>query len=133
MLRLAAERDSLSVIDDQRGAPTGAELIADVTAHAARRTLAEPALAGTYHLVAAGETSWFGYARHVIEWARAQGAPVKIAADAIRPVLTSAYPTAARRPLNSRLDTRKLRDTFGLTLPPWQRGVERMLAEVLAR
>jgi dTDP-4-dehydrorhamnose reductase len=133
MLRLAAERDSLSVIDDQRGAPTGAELIADVTAHAARRTFAEPALAGTYHLVAAGETSWFGYARHVIEWARAQGAPVKVAADAIRPVLTSAYPTAARRPLNSRLDTRKLRDTFGLTLPPWQRGVERMLAEVLAR
>jgi dTDP-4-dehydrorhamnose reductase len=133
MLKLASERDKLNVVDDQVGAPTGAELLADVTAHAARRTLAEPALAGLYHVVADGHTSWYGYARHVIEWARAQGHPVKVPADAISPVLTSAFPTPAKRPLNSRLSAQKLRDTFGLQPAPWQQGVERMLAEVLGR
>jgi dTDP-4-dehydrorhamnose reductase len=130
MLRLAAEREALSVIDDQIGAPTGADLLSDVTAHAIRAVQREPQLAGTYHVVAAGETSWHGYARWVIEWARAHGLPVRVAADAIRAVPTSAYPTAARRPLNSRLDTRKLRSAFGLTLPHWQAGVQRMLHEI---
>ncbi len=92
-----------NVIDDQIGAPTGADLLADVTAHAMRAVQREPQLAGTYHAVAAGETSWFGYARFVIEWARAHGLPVKVAAEAIKPVPSSAYPSAARRPLNSRL------------------------------
>jgi dTDP-4-dehydrorhamnose reductase len=131
MLRLAAERDSLNVIDDQIGAPTGAELLADVTAHAARRVLAEPALAGTYHCVAGGETSWFDYARFVIEWARAHGQPVRVAPEGVRPIPTRAYPTPAARPLNSRLSTRKLQQAFGLTLPHWQAGVARMLTEVL--
>ena len=129
MLKLAAERDALAVIDDQFGAPTGADLLADITAHALRATQREPQLGGTYHAVAAGETHWHGYARFVIEWARAQGLPVNVAADAIKPVPTSAYPTAARRPLNSRLATDKLRRSFNLTLPPWQAGVERMLTE----
>jgi dTDP-4-dehydrorhamnose reductase len=129
MLRLAAERDALSVIDDQVGAPTGAELLADVTAHALLRVRATPALGGTYHCVAAGVTSWHGYARFVIEAARAAGRPVKVAADAIRPIPTSAYPTPAARPLNSRLATHKLQQAFGLVPPPWQRGVERVLAE----
>lgn len=133
MLRLAAERDTLSVIDDQVGAPTGAELLADVSAHALRAACRAPALAGTYHCVAAGHTSWFDYARLVIEWARAQGQPVRVAADAVRPIATSAYPTPARRPLNSRLATQKIESAFGLTLPPWQSGVERMLREVLGR
>ncbi len=133
MLKLCSERESLNVVADQIGAPTGAELLADVAAHALRRTLAEPALAGTYHVVAEGETSWFGYAQHVIEWARAHGHPVKVPFDAIRPVATSAFPTPAKRPLNSRLSTRKLRETFGLTPTPWQQGVERMLAEVLGK
>ncbi len=131
MLRLAAERDGLTVIDDQHGAPTGAELLADVTAHAARATLANPDLGGLYHLVAGGETTWHAYARHVIEYARARGVPIKVALDAIRPVPTSAFPTPARRPANSRLDTRKLQAAFGLTLPAWQQGVERMLTEIL--
>ncbi len=131
MLRLAAEREVLKVIDDQVGAPTGAELLADVTGHALRALQRQPELAGTYHCVAAGETSWFDYARFVVEWARARGHPVKVAPDAIRPIATSDYPTPARRPLNSRLDTTKLRTAFGLHLPPWQAGVERMLAEVL--
>ncbi len=131
MLRLAAERERLDVISDQAGAPTGAELLADVTAHAVRQVLAEPALAGSYHCVAGGETNWFDYARFVIEWARAQGQPIRVAPDAIRPIPTSAYPTPATRPLNSRLCTDKLQQAFGLTLPHWQVGVERMLAEVL--
>ena len=132
MLKLAAERDELRVIDDQIGAPTGADLLADVSAHALRAAIATPALAGTYHCVAAGETSWHGYARFVIEWARAHGHPVRVAPEAVHAVPSSAYPTAARRPLNSRLSTARLRRAFGLSLPPWQNGVERMLREVLA-
>jgi len=130
MLRLAAERDALNVIDDQIGAPTGADLLADVTAHAIRRVLEQPQLQGLYHCVAAGETSWFEYARCVIEWARARGQNIKVAPEAIAPIATSAYPTPAQRPLNSRLDTRKLQTAFGLHLPHWQQGVQRMLTEI---
>jgi dTDP-4-dehydrorhamnose reductase len=133
MLKLAAEREALSVIDDQIGAPTGADLLADITAHAIRAALRDPQLGGTYHAVAAGETSWFAYAGFVIAWARAQGLPVRVAAEAIKPVPTSAYPTPAQRPLNSRLATGKLRRNFQLTLPPWQAGVERMLNEAFAK
>lgn len=125
MLRLAGERDRLTVIDDQVGAPTGADLIADVTAHLLRARRDE--VSGTYHLAAAGETSWHGYAGFVIDWARAHGLAVK--AGEVAPIPTSAYPTPAKRPLNSRLATRKLRETFGLALPAWQAGVERMLTE----
>jgi dTDP-4-dehydrorhamnose reductase len=132
MLKLAAERDRLTVIDDQVGAPTGAELLADISAHALRHALAQPEVSGTYHAVAGGETSWHGYARHVVERARAAGRPIRVAADRIEAVPTSAFPTPAERPKNSRLDTTKLRATFGLTLPPWQAGVDRMLAEILA-
>jgi dTDP-4-dehydrorhamnose reductase len=132
MLRLAKERDRLTVIDDQIGSPTGADLLADLTAHALREVLGRPGLEGTYHAVAQGETSWHGYACHVIEFARALGQPIKVAPDAIERVPTSAFPTPARRPANSRMNTRKLRETFGLALPSWQSGVERMLTEVLA-
>ena len=131
MLRLAAERDSLGVIDDQFGAPTSAELLADVTAHALRNVLAKPELAGTYHVAASGETTWHGYARHVIEVARAAGRPIKVPPEAVRPIPTSAYPTPAMRPVNSRLDTSKFTRTFGLTLPNWTAGVDRVLAELL--
>lgn len=132
MLRLAAERDQLKVIDDQIGAPTGADLLADVTAHAIRTVGAgRDDLLGLYHLVAAGEVSWHGYARFLIEWARAHGHAVKVAPEDIEPLPTTAYPTPAQRPLNSRLDTRKVRDAFGLTLPDWQPGIERMLTEIL--
>jgi dTDP-4-dehydrorhamnose reductase len=131
MLRLAAERDELNVIDDQIGAPSGADLLADVTAHAIRSALAQPRLCGTYHAVASGQTSWFDYARHVIEFARAAGQPVRVKSQNIMPVPTSAYPTPAQRPHNSRLDTRKLQRSFGLTLPDWRIGVERMLSEIL--
>lgn len=133
MLRLAGERDELRVVNDQHGAPTGADLIADVTAHAIRTIESRPELAGTYHLVASGETTWWSYARYVIATARAAGSPVRVEDSAIRPVPTSDFVTPARRPLNSRLSTGKLRGAFGLALPDWKLGVDRMLAEVLAR
>ena len=133
MLKLAAERDALNVIADQFGAPTGAELLADVTAHAVRRTCAEPTRAGTYHCVAGGTTHWHGYAGFVIEWARAHGVSIRVATDAVQPIPTSAYPTPAARPLNSRLSTAKLQEAFDLTLPEWQAGVERMLVEIHGR
>lgn len=131
MLRLAQERDSMKVINDQFGAPTGADLLADVTAHAIRTALVNPDVAGLYHLVASGETSWHGYANFVIESARRAGVPIKVASDAIEAVPTSAFPTPARRPHNSRLNTIKLTRAFDLSLPHWQIGVERMLTEVL--
>lgn len=131
MLRLAAEREQLQVVDDQIGAPTGAELIADVSAQALRQAWQQPALSGLYHLAAGGQTSWHGYARHVIEWARERGQPLKLPADRLLPIPSSAYPTPARRPLNSRLDTRRLQQTFGLQLPDWRAGVDRMLTEIL--
>jgi dTDP-4-dehydrorhamnose reductase len=131
MLKLAQERDMLAVIDDQFGAPTGADLLADLSAHLWRAVQRQPDLGGTYHAVSAGETSWYGYARHVIDFARAAGIPVKVAADAIKAVPTSAFPTPARRPGNSRMSTHKLRQAFGVCLPPWRHGVERMLRETL--
>ena len=131
MLKLGKERDQLNVIDDQIGAPTGAELLADVTALALRSAQSAPELAGLYHLVAGGETSWYGYARFVIETARRMGVPIQVAADNISPIPTSAYLLPAPRPHNSRLDTRKLRDALGIELPPWETGVARMLTELL--
>ncbi|MDE2595045.1 MAG: dTDP-4-dehydrorhamnose reductase [Burkholderiales bacterium] len=131
MLRLAKERDQLKVISDQIGAPTGADLIADVTAHAIRDTVRQPALQGLYHLVADGQTSWHEYARYVIEWARAHGQTIQVAPDAVQAIPTSEYPTPAQRPLNSRLNTHKLQTAFDLVLPHWQQGVERMLIETM--
>jgi dTDP-4-dehydrorhamnose reductase len=128
---LAQERTRLTVIDDQFGAPTGAELLADVTAHAIRQTLRDSAKAGLYHLVAGGETSWHGYARFVLEQARNAGIVLKASPEAVDPVPTSSFPTAATRPHNSRLNTTKLQSAFGLVLPHWQAGVTRMLQETL--
>ena len=131
MLRLAQERERLTVIDDQRGAPTGADLIADVTAHAIRHVQQAPHDLGLYHLVASGETSWHGYARFVIDTARSLRPELPLRASEIAPVPTSAFPTPAQRPLNSRLDTSRLQERFGLRLPDWQHGVTRMLHEIL--
>ncbi|MBP6901688.1 MAG: dTDP-4-dehydrorhamnose reductase [Burkholderiaceae bacterium] len=131
MLRLAAERDSLNVIDDQIGAPTGADLLADLAAHLLRHAQHDPSVSGLYHAVAGGQTSWCDYARHVIGWARERGVALKCGPEQVQAIPTSAYPTPAQRPLNSRLDTSRLRQAFGLVLPDWQAGVERMLAEAL--
>ncbi len=133
MLRLAQERDSLNIIDDQFGAPTGADLIADVTAHAIRAARQRPELSGLYHLVAGGQTSWHGYANFVINFASRNGIDIKVAPDAIKAVPSSAFPTPAKRPHNSRMDTTKLRNTFDMHLPTWETGVARMLSEVLEK
>jgi len=138
MLRLAGERDRLTVIDDQFGAPTGADLIADVTAHAIRQVTGaanshhDAALSGVYHLVAAGHTTWHGYASHVIDMARQLAPALPLKVQDIAPVASSAFVTPARRPHNSRLDTGKLQTTWGLKMPSWQHGVDRMLAEILS-
>lgn len=133
MLRLAGEREHLAVIDDQMGAPTGADLLADVTAHAIRVTQQQPEKVGLYHLVAGGETSWQAYARFVLQRAQALGVVLKAGPERVIPVATTAFPTAAQRPLNSRLNTEKLKTAFGLHLPHWQTGVARMLAEHIQR
>lgn len=128
MLNLAKNRDTLSIISDQYGAPTGAELLADCTAHAIRTALVKPDVAGLYHLVASGITTWADYAELVFVKAREAG--IELAVQEVKKVPTSAYPTPARRPNNSRLSTEKFQSTFNLQLPQWQAGVERMLAEL---
>ena len=128
MLRLAKERKELSVINDQVGAPTGAELLADCTAHAIRVAMLKPEVAGLYHLVASETTTWYDYAALVFE--EAQKAGVELAIEKLNAVPTTAYPTPARRPHNSRLNTMKFQQNFNLVLPAWQVGVKRMLAEL---
>lgn len=157
MRRLAMERETLTVINDQFGAPTGADLIADVTAHAVRQVLrpgtpaaattaaavtavaatnettaapTAPKLSGVYHLVASGETTWFEYANHVLSLDVFGKFAPDMMVKAVLPVLSSAFVTAATRPHNSRLSTTKLQHSFGIMLPPWQQGVDRMLAEI---
>ena len=127
MLRLAQERETLNVINDQLGAPTGAELIADVTSLALRQWQDQPATAGLYHLAAQGETSWYDYAQYVFHWARSEG--LSLALQSASPIPSEDYPTPAIRPKNSGLDCQKLETTFNLQLPDWKQGVKRMLQE----
>ena len=132
MLRLVKERDRLAVVSDQFGAPTGADLLADVTAHMVRSVLlgTSDRLAGTYHVAAAGDTSWHGYARFVVEHAAKAGLALKASAATVDPVPTSAFPAPTARPHNSRLNTAKLQSSFGLQLPAWHSGVARMVTEI---
>lgn len=134
MLKLAQERERLTVIDDQCGAPTGAELLATVTAAVLRQIdlAGNEVLAGLYHLAASGETTWHAYATHVISQAKALRPDLPWAVQEIAPVPSSAFVTAALRPHNSRLNTAKLQAVFGINLPDWRQGVGEMLAHVLA-
>ena len=135
MLKLAQEREQLKVINDQAGAPTGAELLADATAQALQIVCSQSGksseYSGIYHLVASGETNWFDYASHVIAYAKQVKPGLSFVARSVEPVPSSAFQTAARRPLNSRLDTRKIKEVFGLDMPHWTLGVNRMLTEYL--
>ncbi|CAG0962815.1 dTDP-4-dehydrorhamnose reductase [Methylophilaceae bacterium] len=131
MLHFAKERDRLRVVDDQIGAPTSAELLADVTAHAVQDIKTRDDHSGIYHLTAAGETSWYGYAKFLIESAKVAYPILKLDPRAIEAIPSEAFPTAARRPLNSRLNTNKLKSTFNLHLPDWHDGVTRVLTELL--
>ncbi len=136
ILRLAVERESLNVVADQHGAPTSAALLADVTAQLVRQRQHEgddnfPF--GVYHLVAGGQTTWCDYARFVVSEALAAGRSLKLSPEAIRAISSSEYPAAAKRPANSRLDTRKLRSHFGLELPDWQKGIRHILQQILVK
>lgn len=131
MLRLGQDRQQLSVVCDQIGAPTGAELIADVTAHAIRSVALDPTKSGVYHLAASGETSWHGFAEFIFAAAKAMGGAQAV--HTVTPIPSVEYPTPATRPLNSRLDTSKITTVFGLTMPAWQNGVSRVLEELLER
>ena len=134
ILRLGQEREELSVVDDQIGAPTSAELIAAVTATAIGRLAggeSEPPESGLYHLAAEGATSWHGFATLIVAAARAGGLPLRVEPDRIRPIPSSAWPQAARRPANSRLDTTRLCRTFDLTLPAWQDDVRQVIATLI--
>lgn len=128
MLNLAKSREELSIINDQFGAPTSAELLADCTAHAITVAMERPEVSGLYHLVASGETTWFDYAQYIFDFARRKG--VELVLERVQPVPTSTFPTPAKRPHNSRLDTSKFENTFQLTLPHWKLGVERMIVEL---
>lgn len=131
MLKLAGEKETLSIINDQHGAPTSAELLADCTAIALREEQRNKAVAGTYHLVASGETTWFDYANFVFDVAKAQGVP--LALKNVQGILTSEYKTPAVRPLNSRLSNQKFQRVFGVNIPQWKEGVERVVVEVLGK
>jgi len=130
ILRAASQRDSLNVVNDQWGAPTRAALIADVTAQLLPRLRNESA--GIYHLAAAGETHWHAYASLAVAHALECGMSLKAAPAQIHPIPASQYPVPSARPGNSRMDTRRLRETFGLQLPPWQDGVRSVVAELAA-
>lgn len=132
ILRLAGERNQLRVVADQFGAPTSAELIADITAHALAGLEEAEGGSGIYHLAATGETNWHHIAQTVVAEARRLGCHMKLEPLAIEPITTSQYQAAAVRPLNSRLDTGKLREIFGVALPDWRAGVERTVAELVS-
>jgi dTDP-4-dehydrorhamnose reductase len=130
MLRLAAERDSLRVVADQIGVPTSTDFLAKVTADILQTMLPvaqDDARYGTYHLTSSGETSWHAYAQYVIAGALKRGAHLTCKPESIEPIPTSAYPLPAPRPANSRLNTEKIRSTFGTELPAWQVGVDAIL------
>lgn len=133
ILRLATERENLNVVADQFGSPTSAALIADVTAHVIRHYLyhgAERFPYGLYHLAASGVTTWFDFARTIVETAQRSGNSFKLTTEAINPISTTEYPLPAIRPANSRLSTQKLQQTFDLRLPPWQEGLEHVLRQI---
>ncbi|KAA1184419.1 dTDP-4-dehydrorhamnose reductase [Rhizobium tropici] len=133
ILRLAQERDTLNVVADQVGAPTSAALIANVTRSVVERMVGSQAsedLSGTYHLTAQGNTSWHGYAVHILGEASAANFKLTLSLDALKPISTSEYPTPAKRPANSRLNCAKLTQRFEVTLPPWQEGVSDVVAKL---
>jgi dTDP-4-dehydrorhamnose reductase len=134
MLKLAAERDNLSVVADQVGAPTSTRLLAEVTVSLLKtmqHATSDDSRWGTYHISSAGETSWHGYAKYVVTGALLRGAKMKATPDKVLPITTQEYPVPAPRPLNSRLNTQKIQATFGLDIPNWQQGVDQVLDELL--
>lgn len=128
MLRLGRDRERLSIVDDQIGAPTSAECIAEATSKLVAQLVSTSSEAsGIYHLTCAGATSWFGFARAIFQAFAAQQKPPQLS-----PIPTEAYPTPARRPHNSRLNCDKLTAQFGIRLPYWEEALDHVAAQVAA-
>jgi len=133
MLRLARQRDTLNIVVDQFGAPTPAALLADATAHVVRRYLdgnTDTFPYGLYHLASRGETNWHAYAQYVIAAAWAAGQQLALRPEAMHAIPAAQYPTPARRPTNSILDSSLFERSFGLRIPPWQEGLDRILQQI---
>lgn len=132
MLRQAADRADVSVVDDQVGCPTYAPHLADAILELSRRVLREKSGDeipwGTYHAAGAGETTWFDFAREIFRQSARQSGPEA----SVHPISTADYPTPAKRPLNSRLDCSAMKDRFGIALPDWRTGVEDCVARILS-
>lgn len=136
ILRLAAERDRLAIVADQIGAPTSAALLADITAQVlGQLRWRDPATmpSGVFHLTAGGETSWHGFAQAILAGGVSRGLTFKVTPEAVGAITTAEYPLPARRPANSRLDTTKLQQTFGLVPPHWQAGLDHVLDQILRK
>jgi len=137
MIQLAKKQDELKVVNDQIGAPTGAELIADVTAlclyQIAQYKNSAHNLSGTYHLTPTGETSWHGFAQFIITEALGLGVKFRTSFENVQAISTSEYPLPAKRPSNSLLDTKKICNTFNVYMPPWQTHVERLFKELYSQ
>jgi dTDP-4-dehydrorhamnose reductase len=135
IIKLAMEKEDLSVVSDQYGAPTSAELIADITARLVSKLQDDEDFSlhhsGTYHLVSSGITTWHGFAKFVLEQAKNMGKSLKVCADDVVAIPSSAFPRPAKRPLNSKLNTYKLSSLLKIKLPPWQQHVSRMVTEYL--
>jgi dTDP-4-dehydrorhamnose reductase len=135
ILKVAEQRDKLSVVSDQFGAPTSARLLANAVAQIVKE-LNEPGSYrkyGTYHVAATGETSWHGYAKAVVEAAIKCGLETKLTPAQIKAVTTQENPMPAPRPANSRLDTTKVRTVFSVSLPKWQQEVEKVVKELVVK
>lgn len=133
ILQLARTRNKLRVVADQLGAPTGADLVAEVTALALRRVLTEDVPSGIYHLTCTGATNWYSYARFLLQTAGACGAKLACPPDAVDPITSAEYGARAVRPHNSQMDTTKLVRQFDVTLPDWRPGVERTVRALIER
>jgi len=135
MLRLAREREEIKVVCDQIGAPTSAELLADVTACCLYRLQYDAIFAsqqsGTYNLAASGSTSWHGFAQLILNEALRLGVRLRATSEKVLAIPTSDYPLPAKRPSNSRLATKKISSIFGLELPSWQLHAKRIVAEIV--
>lgn len=133
ILRMAKESNSLSIIEDQVGTPTNAELIADITAHAIAHAMKKKDVIGVYNLVAQGHTNWFEYAKIILKLSEVYAVDMRKRSCKVNPINSLDYFVSAKRPLNSRLSNEKIQSTFGIYLPDWRNGVERMIVELKER
>jgi dTDP-4-dehydrorhamnose reductase len=134
ILRAARERDRLTVVDDQFGSPTSADLLADVTAHCVEHMTGSPAQypCGVYHLTASGRTSWYAYAKFLLDAATQAGLHLQATSENVEPISSERYGAAAKRPANSTLDTAKLRQAFAIELPHWTEDLTRFVEHTAA-